>query len=34
MVAREYSWGQDVLEHIGLDPKEDGLCYELARTHV
>jgi uncharacterized protein YndB with AHSA1/START domain len=26
---REYSWGQDVLEHIGLDLKEGGRCYEL-----
>ena len=25
---REYTWGQDVLEHIGLEPKQGGFCYE------
>ena len=25
---REYSWSQDVLEDIGIEPHEDGLCFE------
>jgi uncharacterized protein YndB with AHSA1/START domain len=25
---REYTWGQDVLEDIGLEPRVGGLCYE------
>jgi uncharacterized protein YndB with AHSA1/START domain len=25
---REYTWAQDVLEDIGLEPKQGGLCYE------
>jgi uncharacterized protein YndB with AHSA1/START domain len=24
----EYSWSQDVLEDIGIEPHEDGLCFE------
>jgi uncharacterized protein YndB with AHSA1/START domain len=25
---REYTWGKDVLEAIGLEPREGGLCFE------
>jgi hypothetical protein len=25
---REYSWSRDVLEDIGIEPHEDGLCFE------
>jgi uncharacterized protein YndB with AHSA1/START domain len=25
---REYTWGQEVLEDIGLEPREGGLCFE------
>lgn len=25
----EYSWSGDVLEHIGLEPREGGHCYEI-----
>jgi uncharacterized protein YndB with AHSA1/START domain len=25
---REYTWGQDVLEEIGIEPRAGGLCYE------
>jgi uncharacterized protein YndB with AHSA1/START domain len=25
---REYTWSQDVLEEIGIEPRADGLCYE------
>ena len=25
---REYTWSQEVLEEIGLEPREGGLCYE------
>jgi uncharacterized protein YndB with AHSA1/START domain len=25
---REYTWSQDVLEHIGIEPRLDGFCYE------
>jgi uncharacterized protein YndB with AHSA1/START domain len=25
---REYTWGQDVLEDIGMELREGGLCYE------
>jgi hypothetical protein len=25
---REYIWGRDVVEEIGLEPREGGLCYE------
>ncbi len=26
---REYTWGQDVLQHIGLEPRQGGRCYEI-----
>jgi uncharacterized protein YndB with AHSA1/START domain len=26
---REYTWGQDALQAIGIEPRVDGLCYEL-----
>jgi uncharacterized protein YndB with AHSA1/START domain len=25
---REYTWGHDVLEDIGIEPRQGGLCYE------
>ena len=25
---REYTWGQEVVEDIGLEPREGGLCFE------
>lgn len=25
---RRYTWGRDVLEDIGIEPREGGLCYE------
>ncbi|HSJ23179.1 MAG TPA: SRPBCC family protein [Longimicrobiales bacterium] len=26
---REYTWSQDVLEEIGVEPRKDGRCYEI-----
>lgn len=26
---REYSWGRDVLQDFGIEPRVGGLCYEL-----
>ena len=26
---REYTWGQDALERIGLEPRAGGRCYEI-----
>lgn len=26
---REYTWGQDALQAIGIEPRVNGLCYEL-----
>jgi hypothetical protein len=28
----EYSWSQDVLEEIGIEPHEGGMCFERDRT--
>ena len=29
---REYTWGQEVVEDIGLEPREGGLCFERGRS--
>ena len=26
---REYTWSQDVLQDIGIEPRLDGLCFEI-----
>ena len=26
---REYTWGQDVLQDIGMEPRDGGLCFEV-----
>jgi uncharacterized protein YndB with AHSA1/START domain len=26
---REYTWSQDVLDEIGIEPRAEGMCYEL-----
>lgn len=26
---REYTWGQDVLREIGIEPRREGLCFEV-----
>ncbi len=26
---REYTWSQNVLAHIGIEPKHGGLCFEI-----
>jgi uncharacterized protein YndB with AHSA1/START domain len=26
---REYTWSQDVLQELGIEPRVDGLCFEI-----